>query len=725
MIIGAAPARRATRACSVSAAILLAALGGCPTEPSALENPDSAGPDPVVAGEFISNPNLDTWGGGDGDDPSALAAVVSPSTLDFRTSTDDLSLVLRHFGEGDVDYRVDSDASWVQVAKPTGRIVGGWTWLSVSVNRDAMIAGAQSAQLQVWVDDNGPATVTVRAQNPTGDDDPAAPPPPGPTPDGRELEVSTTELNFGASSVELSFLVRNAGSGELNFTLNSDVAWAAPEVHSSASSGDYKRVNVLADRSGLEPGAHTGFLRVEADNGQWVDVSLLLFVPGPGDPVPPEPVVEPSLLDFGLEATTLTFTLRNAGEGGFSYTAASSALWVAASPPSGRVEADARTITVNVDRSALPPGQHLAWIAVGSDVGLSHQVFVLLEQPEPDAVDGDDPAQILAWLRQLDPLQKTHYSWPVPGSRIIHQTDPLIHEYVRLSGAISMRCEDVTQHWIRRCVAISKAVTAESPLIRPKIGLNYSPWYHVFPSDAAPTYVGPEHDQEIALFRQKLTLARDWLATENAAQGANVQIGAVMIDCERWHYKKPNEPGAAEWNAALRVKLTAIYRASKEVLPGVWVEWNSRGAVGPCTQAEGWCESPYTSLEEEGDGCAVGFYNIVEIGYTREKYVRTLARAEAHGYSVVTPWVALAAGYRRDVNTYFKWLMDWDYDTYYSWQMGAEINHPWFATQPERFAPYDHATHVMFYPEPFGRSPHWGKHFVAYVRGANLVQELP
>lgn len=724
MLIGGVPARRASTFLHGLAVASVALLGGCPQDPSATGDPASGQPDTVVAGEFLSDTTLQIWGSGGDDSPAASAAIVSPSILDFRTSSNELSLVVRSYADGEVSYRVESDSSWVQVLRPTGRIIGGWTWLTVALNRSAMSTGNSSATLRVWVNDEGPAIVGVKAKN-SADDDPSGPPPPGPTPDGRELEVSPTELNFGATGVEQSFLVRNAGTGDLTYTIASDVAWAEPEVHNGTSNGDYKRVVVTANRSGLGAGAHTGFIRVEADNGQWADIALQMFVPSAGDPLPPEPVVNPGLLEFGETATSLTFELRNAGEGGFSYTASASALWLSAAPPSGQVESSPRTITVNIDRAQLPPGQHLAWISVVTDVGLNHQVFALVEQPEPDAVDGDDPAQILAWLRELDPLQKTHYSWPVPGSRIIHETDPLIHEYVRLTGAVSMRLEDVTQHWIRRCVSISKAVTDETPTIHPKIGLNYSPWYHVFPRDAAPTYVGPEHAGEIALFREKLVMARDWLAAENAAQGAHVEIGAVLIDSERFHYKADTESGAAEWNAALADKLTAIYRTSKEIFPNAWVEWNSRGAVSPCAQAVGWCNSPYTSLLEEGDGCAIGFYNVVEIGYTREKYVRTLERAQAHGYNVVTPWIALAAGYRRDVNTYFTFLMDWDYDVFYSWQIGAEVNHPWFASQPERFAPYDHATHVMFYPEPFGRTPHWGKHFVAYVRGAHIIQELP
>ncbi|MBC8871240.1 MAG: hypothetical protein H8E44_17580 [Planctomycetes bacterium] len=32
---------------------------------------------------------------------------------------------------------------------------------------------------------------------------------------------------------------------------------------------------------------------------------------------------------------------------------------------------------------------------------------------------------------------------------------------------------------------------------------------------------------------------------------------------------------------------------------------------------------------------------------------------------------------------------------------------------------------AIFYREPFGRTPHWAEHLIAYVRGAHLVKSLP
>ena len=72
------------------------------------------------------------------------------------------------------------------------------------------------------------------------------------------------------------------------------------------------------------------------------------------------------------------------------------------------------------------------------------------------------------------------------------------------------------------------------------------------------------------------------------------------------------------------------------------------------------------------------------------------------------------------------WAQDWVYDTVYSPLLGREVNQRWYATLPERYAPWNAAKVVVFYPSPFDpRTPSWGKHFIAYARGATGRNDLP
>jgi hypothetical protein len=70
-------------------------------------------------------------------------------------------------------------------------------------------------------------------------------------------------------------------------------------------------------------------------------------------------------------------------------------------------------------------------------------------------------------------------------------------------------------------------------------------------------------------------------------------------------------------------------------------------------------------------------------------------------HSKVVPYLDLGGGYRRDVlypsggSQIFTKI--WDYETAYSYLMGAFIDNPRFLAEPERFGPWSFATSVVFF----------------------------
>ena len=141
------------------------------------------------------------------------------------------------------------------------------------------------------------------------------------------------------------------------------------------------------------------------------------------------------------------------------------------------------------------------------------------------------------------------------------------------------------------------------------------------------------------------------------------------------------------------------------------------------------------------DSFATSLYSVPEIGQTRQQYRLTVQNAAEHNVSSVTPWIALGSGYRRGItNTSLGsnyWDSAWDYGYEYSWILGAEINQPFYAKNPVKFAPWNFAKRAVFYPSVFEQAmtvpvatPHGNStliflHFLAYVRGAAGVPELP
>lgn len=344
------------------------------------------------------------------------------------------------------------------------------------------------------------------------------------------------------------------------------------------------------------------------------------------------------------------------------------------------------------------------------------------EEPNPDL---PTTQQLVTWMAELPPLPKVHYSFPLHPTLIAEPVTPLLHQYVRLTRAISLSSQALD--W-----QISTAVTVcdqvndlhDGGLIA-TIAINHSPWHESFPSDLPPTYTGPEHDAEIETYRQRLTSIRSKIAALNASRGTSISVSAILLDTERFYVKEPHEAGAAEWNAAINAKYAPFFDIAKQLYPNAVVEWYGHG-IQESQGATGWSPFPWFTFEEPADTLACSLYRVAELETMRETFRRTYDFAEDLGYSEVTPWVALGAGYRRDPVLFQVWQQNWDYDPVYSLLLGREMNQWWHATQPDRYAPWDAATAVVFYPAPFDpRSPAWGKHFIAYARGAAGRNDVP
>lgn len=329
--------------------------------------------------------------------------------------------------------------------------------------------------------------------------------------------------------------------------------------------------------------------------------------------------------------------------------------------------------------------------------------------------------QMLGWLRALKPLPKVHYSFPIQDNLLFD--GPLLYEYVRLTRAASLRMENCTQPQVDAAVAACTAVNGKDRTAGAKLGMNYSPWHRKFDKDAAPTVDGPTAEQELRQFRERLQAVGEMVERANRRHGSRVEIGAILLDCERFRVR----PGDAAWNDAITRKLNQIYDLAQAAYPKARIEWYNRGAMSRPPRPGGWEPSPYSTAQERGVAYACSLYKVAQSWETREVFRRTVENARQHGVEEVTPWVALASGYRPTIEG-DEWEFDWDYDVYYSWMIGMEINHPWFGKpeQVDRFAPWHAAKVVVFYPPPFfPKTPAWGRHFVAYVRGANRVMELP
>lgn len=136
--------------------------------------------------------------------------------------------------------------------------------------------------------------------------------------------------------------------------------------------------------------------------------------------------------------------------------------------------------------------------------------------------------------------------------------------------------------------------------------------------------------------------------------------------------------------------------------------------------------------DELGEMYGLSLYTVAEPGNTRLQMNNTANRCLADPHcKAVMPTIVLGAGYRHNLSnfgsTFFTTEVagalaghssakdglvdgrragpDWDYDPYYSWILGAQLNRPEYGgTNSSRWARWDLATMVQLFPGPFGNS---------------------
>lgn len=334
--------------------------------------------------------------------------------------------------------------------------------------------------------------------------------------------------------------------------------------------------------------------------------------------------------------------------------------------------------------------------------------------------DPHSKEDILAQLISLKPLPKTHYSWALAPELFKKENNQLLNELTRIMGSISISTKWTNKNQIDRCVYLCARLNKLNLSDPYTIGINLSPWHRKFGKDLPPTDRGQTYAAELQFFKERLTLIKKWIETSNQKYQSHVQVGALMLDSERFHVQKEN----ITWNNAIRKALDDIHRLGQDLFPKARIEWYGRG-IKRDRSPTGWSKTSLFTGQEIKAPLSCSLYTLPELQTMRETYRRTCDLADTLGIKSVTPWVALASGYQRHIIKFNKWNDNWDYDLAYSWMLGAELNIDWYSQKPKRFAPYNRGQIVIFYPAPFAKkSPHWAKHFIAYARGATGIKDI-
>ena len=310
----------------------------------------------------------------------------------------------------------------------------------------------------------------------------------------------------------------------------------------------------------------------------------------------------------------------------------------------------------------------------------------------------------VAALRALQPLPKVHYSFPISG-HLLDPPHPAIREYVRITHAISVNPRYHHERHVKSALELCRQVNEHHPAIPASLAVTCSP-YHI--NKSGPTDFGELHRKELTRIRQGYGDIRNWIDEFNRVRGTHIEVTMIILDCEC--YMANN----SKTRASVIRKYNEVYDLMKQLFPKAAVSWYNRGKIAKTERPPDWEVNwaPYGrfSTKEKGDAFSCSLYCLPEIGYMRDTYERTCRHAKENNVPVHL-WIALASGYQRDLKSSGgkTFALNWDYDPVYSWFAGFDANQRW-----------DDVTAVLFYPAAFDkRVKQWGKHFLAYVKGAH------
>ncbi len=207
--------------------------------------------------------------------------LVSPTSLDFGTSSTSNIFTISNSGGGILSWNVSESVSWITSVSPISGTTNSGT-VTVQVSRIGLIAGTYNGTVSVTSTNGGDQDVSVSMT--------VLPP------DVPVLLVSPTSLYFGTSSTSMTFTISNAGGGTLSWDVseNPDESWITSVLPASGTNGE--TITVQASRSGLIAGTYNGTVSVTSTNGGDQDVSVSMTVEE--EPTVIEISVSPSSLNF-------------------------------------------------------------------------------------------------------------------------------------------------------------------------------------------------------------------------------------------------------------------------------------------------------------------------------------------------------------------------------------------------------------------------------------------
>ncbi|MGB9595699.1 MAG: BACON domain-containing protein, partial [Candidatus Poribacteria bacterium] len=286
------------------------------------------------------------------------AASVSPAGLNFGTVDTQKELSIGNYSSLTLNWQATKTQAWLTVSPMSGTLTSEKIQIVViSVNRAGLNPGIYEDTINITLTykeiNIGVVTAPIHVSMTVPTTNPV-------------LAFSPSTLDFGASETQKILTIKNNGAGTLTWQVSRQQTWLTlSPVVGSLESGKSANITATVSRARLNPGSYKDTISITSNGGNG-SVPVTMIVPEPA----PLLSLSTKTLDFGSDATQLTFNITNAGGGTLTWQASKQQSWLSLSASSGSLNAGASvTITAKADRSIIKPGTQTDTITITSNGG--------------------------------------------------------------------------------------------------------------------------------------------------------------------------------------------------------------------------------------------------------------------------------------------------------------------------------------------------------------------
>lgn len=298
--------------------------------------------------------------------PAGPEISVIPAAFNFGPAVTSDSFAVTNSGDGVLLWTIGQTPTWLSVDPPAGSTpVGGPTTVTMTIDRTGLTPGTYQGQFLV-ASNGGNRVINVTLQVSS------APLPP-------TLQVNPASLDFGETTTNLNLSVTNAGTGTVNWTINTAglPAWLSALPNAGSTGPAATQVGVSVVRALLSPGSHSANINFTSNGGN-ISVPVSITVPGPA----PSLSILPTLLTYGNNTNELQLTIRNTGTGTLNWNLSESLPWLSLSAVTGTTTSETDVVTATVDRTGQAAGDYAGTIGADSDGGTATiDVTMTVAQP--------------------------------------------------------------------------------------------------------------------------------------------------------------------------------------------------------------------------------------------------------------------------------------------------------------------------------------------------------